>query len=69
MNKLSQQEIDAVTGAGTTFGDISAAMYAAAAVSGGLAAIPTPASPGLVAFGVITGVMGAGAGWIDSHYG
>lgn len=68
MNEISQQDIMAVNGAGT-FGDIGAALTGAAIISGGLATIPTPATPALYAFTAIAGVMGVGAGWIDTHYG
>ena len=67
MQQLTMDQIDEVAG-GSVMGTISAAFWGASAVSGGLACIPTPASGALAAFTVITGVLAAGAAYIDSNY-
>jgi hypothetical protein len=70
---LNEHEISLVSGGDDLapgediFGDISAGLGAAAAVAGGLAAVPTPATPALAAFGVVTGVLSAGAAYLSSH--
>ena len=67
MQVLSLQEIDMVSGA-SVMGDIAATMAGASVISGGLGAVPTPASPALIGFAVLTGVLSAGAWYLDSHY-
>lgn len=64
MQILNTQQIENVNGAGT-LADISYAMAGAAAVAGGLAMVPTPASPALGGFAVLTGLMSAGFGWMS----
>jgi hypothetical protein len=67
MRVISTSEIENVSGA-TVMGDTAAFFAGAAAVAGGLASVPTPASPALAGFAVITGVLSAGAWYLDSHY-
>ena len=67
MQELSMDLVREVNGGGA-YGDISAGLGAAAAVAGGLAAVPTPASGALAGFAVVTGVLSAGAGWLESRY-
>lgn len=67
MKLMTSQEVEQVSGAGV-FGQISAGLGGAAAVAGGLAAIPTPASGALAGFAVLTGLMSAGAAYLDSRY-
>lgn len=64
--ELNAAEIDAIAG-GDPFGDISIGLGAAATVAGGLAAVPTPASPALAGFAVLTGLMSAGAAYLSSR--
>lgn len=65
MKVLSTQQIEVVNGAGA-FENISAGMGAAAAVAGGLAMVPTPASGALGAFAALTGLMSVGFGWLST---
>jgi hypothetical protein len=65
--ELTHEELDAING-GTVFGTIAAAMGGASVIAAGAAMVPTPASPALGAFAVVTGVLGAGAAYIDSNY-
>ena len=67
MHVITQDEIDTVCGA-SVMGDAAAFFAGAASISGGLAAVPTPASPALAGFAVISGVLSAGAWYLDSHY-
>ncbi|MBC7710412.1 MAG: hypothetical protein H7203_10150 [Rhizobacter sp.] len=67
LQQLSMNDVTSVSGAGI-FGDISAGLWAASAVSGGLACVPTPASGALAAFTVMAGVMAAGAAYLDTNY-
>ena len=59
-------EIEVVAAAGV-FGDISLAMGAASVVSGGAACIPSPATPALAGFAVLTGLLSVGAAYLDAH--
>jgi hypothetical protein len=63
---LRIEEINSISGAGV-FGDISLAMGAASVIGGGLATIPTPATPALAGFAVLTGLMSVGAAYLDAH--
>ncbi len=65
MKTLSIEQVDQVSGGGV-FGQISAGFAGAAAVSGGLAFVPTPASPALVGFAVLTGVLSAGFAYLEA---
>jgi hypothetical protein len=56
MREISMVEVDQVSGGGV-FGTISGGFAAAAAVGGGLAMVPTPATPALAVFAVVTGVL------------
>ena len=67
MQELNAVECESISGA-SVMGDIAATMAGAAAITGGLGAVPTPASPALIGFAVITGVISAGAWFLDSHY-
>jgi hypothetical protein len=51
---------------GDVFQDISLGLGAGSIASGGLATVPTPASPALVSFSVLTGFMSIGAGFLSS---
>lgn len=66
IQELSRDEIEVVRGARDVFTDISIALGAATTVAGGAAAIPTPASPALASFAVLTGLMSAGAAYLSS---
>jgi hypothetical protein len=65
MKKLSINEIEQVDGAGV-LGQAGAALGGAAAVAGGLAMVPTPASGALGAFAVVSGVLGAALSYVDA---
>ena len=65
MQLMTSQEVEQVSGGGV-FATIAFGMGTAAAIAGGLAAVPTPASPALAGFAVLTGVMAAGAGYLDT---
>lgn len=67
MIDLSNEEIALISGA-SVMGDVAAAMAGASVTAGGLGAVPTPASPALIGFAVITGLLSAGAWYLDSHY-
>jgi hypothetical protein len=67
MQELNMVEVELVGGA-STMGNFAAGMAGAASISGGLASVPTPASPALASFAVICGVLSAGAWYLDSHY-
>lgn len=71
MRELNLNEVDMLAGGAraicTSFNDIGIGLGAAAAVGGGLAAIPTPASPALAGFGVLAGLLGAGAAYLGNH--
>lgn len=64
IQELSRDELDAVDGAGPLAGAVDG-LTAASIVAGGLACVPTPATPALVAFGVMTALMAVGANYID----
>ena len=68
MRELTVDEISAVDGAGP-LGDASLALGAASVIGGGLACIPTPATPALAGFAVITGVLSVTLAWADSKMG
>ena len=65
MREISMVEVEQVSGGGT-FGVIGAALGGAAAIAGGLALVPTPASPALGAFAVVSGVLGATFAAVDA---
>lgn len=65
MRELTSIEIDAVDGAGPLAG-ASLGLGAASVIGGGLACVPTPASPALAAFAVVTGILSIGLAWADS---
>ena len=67
MQVLSFVEVDQVAAAGgfqDAMGYTAIAMGAAAGVSGGLACVPTPATPALAAFAALTSLLGAGAAYL-----
>lgn len=66
MRELTVNEILVVDGAGP-LGDASLALGAASVIGGGLACIPTPATPALAGFAVITGVLSVALAWADSR--
>jgi hypothetical protein len=66
MQTLELNEIDQVNGAGV-MGQIGAAMGGFAAIAGGLAMVPSPATPALGAFAVVTGVLGGVFSYLDSR--
>ena len=65
MRELTMVEVQDVNGAGI-LGAVGAFFGGAAAIAGGLALIPTPASPGLAGFAVVTGVLGATFAYVDA---
>lgn len=65
MRELNLIETEQVSGAGA-LNTAAIALGGAAAISGGLAAVPTPASPSLAAFAVVTGVLSATLAYADS---
>jgi hypothetical protein len=65
MQHLTLKEVDQVNGGGV-LGTAGAALGGAAVIACGLAAVPTPASPGLLAFGVVAGVLGATFAAVDA---
>ncbi len=67
ITELSIEEMELVDGGTSTLGRISAGMAAASIASGGLALIPTPATPALAGFSVLTGLISAGAAYLASY--
>lgn len=65
MRNLVIEEISLVDGAGP-LAEASMGLGAASVVGGGLACIPTPATPALAAFAVVTGVLSIALAWADS---
>lgn len=69
MQELTHDEINMISGAAEQWlNQISAGMAAASVVSAGLAAVPTPASPGLAGFSVMTGLMSAAAAYLSGRF-
>jgi hypothetical protein len=66
MKELTISEISMVDGAGP-LGDAALALGAASVIGGGLACIPTPATPALAGFAVITGVLSVALSFADSR--
>lgn len=69
MHSLTADEILLVSGGDDMFAEAGVVMGGFSAVACGLAMIPTPASPALGAFGVVTGVLGATFGYISAKRG
>ncbi len=66
MNTLSLEQVEQISGGGL-FGQVAAGLAGAAAIAGGLAMVPTPASPALAGFAVLTGVLGAGFAYVEAR--
>jgi hypothetical protein len=66
MRELTIDEVSTVDGAGP-LGDAALALGAASVIGGGLACIPTPATPALAGFAVITGVLSVALSFADSR--
>lgn len=69
MQELEIHEIELVGGGGGPLADAATFFGGAAAISGGLAAVPTPASPALAGFAVMTGVLSAAMNYADNRIG
>jgi len=60
-----ENDVEFVVGGGA-LGDAAAGLGIAATVGGGLAAVPTPASPALAGFAVVAGVLAGALAWADT---
>ncbi|WP_278327084.1 hypothetical protein [Qipengyuania sp. XHP0211] len=65
MQTLNQNELDLIGGAGP-LDDAGTALQVAAGVGGAAALVPTPASPYLAGFAIVSGTLGTMLSYADS---